>query len=240
MLWALREAGHDVPGVDVFVDGTRAARRRAVQLGRAGVLRSRSAVADAARPASDTRACAATWSRACIRAETEVAGAPTGGMDQTVALLAEAGAALLIDFDDRRDAAGAAARSAAAGLGAAGHRHPGLATRSSTAGTPRAGRDCEAAAAALGRARRCGRPTSATVEALDDERVRRRARHVVTEIDRVDATVDGARGRRLGARSAGCFVASHVSMRDDFEISCPELDAVVDDRRRGRARWAPG
>ena len=36
---------------------------------------------------------------ACIRAETEVAGAPTGGMDQTVSLLASADHALLIDFD---------------------------------------------------------------------------------------------------------------------------------------------
>ena len=35
-----------------------------------------------------------------MRAETEVAGAPTGGMDQTVALFAEPDAALLIDFDD--------------------------------------------------------------------------------------------------------------------------------------------
>ena len=39
---------------------------------------------------------------ACMRAETEVVGAPTGGMDQTVALLAKPGTALLIDFDAAR------------------------------------------------------------------------------------------------------------------------------------------
>ena len=83
------------------------------------------------------------------------------------------------------------------------------------------------------------------MEALADDRVRRRARHVVTEIARVTETV--------AALEAGdwdevgrLFVASHVSMRDDFEISCPELDAAVvvaveagavggpDDRRRLR------
>ena len=48
-----------------------------------------------------------------MRAETEVVGAPTGGMDQTVAMLGEAGTALLIDFDlppTRAERAGASGR----------------------------------------------------------------------------------------------------------------------------------
>ena len=64
------------------------------------------------------------------------------------------------------------------------------------------------------------------VEAHADARNRRRARHVVTEIDRVAATVEAVRAgdwRAVGAM----FLASHVSMRDDFEISCPELDVAV-------------
>ena len=68
--------------------------------------------------------------------------------------------------------------------------------------------------------------TLEAVEALADDRVRRRARHVVTEIQRVRDTV--------AALAAGdwdevgrIFDASHVSMRDDFEISCPELDCAV-------------
>ena len=52
---------------------------------------------------------------ACMRAESEVAGAPTGGMDQTVSLLAEEGSALLIDFDDD-ETAQVAFPIAAAGL----------------------------------------------------------------------------------------------------------------------------
>ena len=98
MVWALREAGHDIGGVDLFVDSS-------VPLG-AG-LSSSAALECAVGGRSGRRARRARLTpdlrrelvAACMRAETEVVGAPTGGMDQTVAMLAEAGAALLIDFD---------------------------------------------------------------------------------------------------------------------------------------------
>ena len=64
------------------------------------------------------------------------------------------------------------------------------------------------------------------VEALPDDRVRRRARHVVTEIQRVTDTV-AALGAGRWDEVGGLFDASHRSMRDDFEISCPELDCAV-------------
>ena len=35
------------------------------------------------------------------------------------------------------------------------------------------------------------------------------------------------------------MTASHASLRDDFEVSCPELDAAVE-RRSAPARWEPG
>jgi galactokinase len=65
------------------------------------------------------------------------------------------------------------------------------------------------------------------VAALEDDRIRRRARHVVTEIARVRMAVDAI---TLGDWPAlgGLFAASHASMRDDFEISCPELDVAVE------------
>ena len=85
---------------------------------------------------------------ACIRAETEVAGAPTGGMDQTVSMLAEAGAALLIDFEDHTSSP-VAMRLAEAGLALLVTD-----TRVSHAlvdgGYRERRADCEAAAAALG------------------------------------------------------------------------------------------
>ncbi len=69
--------------------------------------------------------------------------------------------------------------------------------------------------------------------------LRRRARHVVTEIERVH--------RRVAALEAGdwaavgrLFAASHASMRDDFEISCPELDLAVGTAPSRPARSAPG
>ena len=85
--------------------------------------------------------------------------------------------------------------------------------------------DCERAAAAL------GVPTLReadldAVEALTDNLARRRARHVVTEIARVEVAASALRDGDLPALGAQ-MAASHVSMRDDFEISCAELDTAV-------------
>jgi galactokinase len=63
---------------------------------------------------------------------------------------------------------------------------------------------------------------------IDDETVRRRARHVITEIQRVDDFV--AALMHGDYRGAGeIMVASHRSLRDDFEVSTPELDAAIAD-----------
>ena len=62
---------------------------------------------------------------------------------------------------------------------------------------------------------------------LPDEVMRRRVRHVVTEIDRVTLTADALRAGEL-AEVGRLFVASHESLRDDFEVSCDELDAAVE------------
>jgi galactokinase len=82
---------------------------------------------------------------------------------------------------------------------------------------------CRAAEAVVGPLRSA---TLADLGAVDDEVVRRRARHVVTENARVDelvaALAEGDR-RAIGAVMA----ASHASLRDDFEVSSPALDAVV-------------
>ena len=160
---------------------------------------------------------------ACIRAETEIAGAPTGGMDQTVSMLAEPGAALLIDFEGHTTSP-VAMRLASAGLALlVTDTRVSHALVDGEYGERRA--DCEAAAHALGLPS-LRHADLAGVEALEDDRIRRRARHVVTEIDRVAATVEAVRAGDWHAVGA-LFMASHVSMRDDFEISCPELDAAV-------------
>ena len=62
----------------------------------------------------------------------------------------------------------------------------------------------------------------------------RRVRHVVTENQRVLDTVPTLRAE--GPRAIGALLdASHVSMRDDFEISVPELDLAVDTARAAGA-----
>ncbi len=53
-----------------------------------------------------------------------------------------------------------------------------------------------------------------------------RARHVVTEIARTVDAAEAFRGRRWSEVGALMY-ASHASMRDDFEISVPEIDALV-------------
>lgn len=60
-----------------------------------------------------------------------------------------------------------------------------------------------------------------------DDVVAKRARHVITENDR---TVEAAQALRNNdmARLAVLMEQSHVSMRDDFDITCPEVDAIVE------------
>jgi galactokinase len=58
------------------------------------------------------------------------------------------------------------------------------------------------------------------------ERLFCRVRHVVTENDRVRAAADALAGNDAGALGS-LLDASHDSLRDDFEVSCPELDTLV-------------
>jgi galactokinase len=88
---------------------------------------------------------------------------------------------------------------------------------------------CEAAARALN----VSALREATMASLEAGRARlepvafRRARHVVTEIER---TLQAARALRASdwAAAGELMYASHASLRDDFEVSCPELDLVVE------------
>src|SRR4051794_21644712 len=221
VLWALREDGIDLPGMDVVVHGT-------VPLG-AGLSSSAALECSVA-----LAACALAGLpvdndlrhrlvAACIRAETEVAGAPTGGMDQSISLLAVADAALLIDFT------GDTSRPVPLHLSEAGLTLLVTDTRVKHAlvdgGYAARRADCEAAAEALG-VPSLREATLDSLGGIDDERVRRRATHIVTEIARVRdvvAAVSAADWAAVGS----VFAASHASMRDDFEISCPELDLTV-------------
>ena len=87
-------------------------------------------------------------------------------------------------------------------------------------------RDCEVAVAALDVPSLRG-ASADLVEVADlDPVVRRRARHVVSEIARTRAAVEAIRTGDLPALGQ-LFAASHASMRDDFEITVPPVDALV-------------
>ena len=64
------------------------------------------------------------------------------------------------------------------------------------------------------------------VEEEDPLKVRARARHVHTENRRVEEALDAMRNRDV-ARLGRLMVQAHISARDDYEISCPELEALV-------------
>lgn len=160
-------------------------------------------------------------------AENRVVGAPTGIMDQSASLLGEADSGVFLDC-----------RSLDADVIPLGFAEAGLSllvidTRVShshaTGGYAARRASCEAGAAALGveslRWVEVGDLDRAR-ELLDDETFRR-VRHVVTENQRVLDTVRTLREHGPGAIGP-LLDASHVSMRDDFEISVPELDLAVE------------
>ncbi len=170
----------------------------------------------------------------CIRAENDYVGAPTGGMDQTVAMLGRSGFALLLDFADGGvTPVELPLHDAALALLVIDTRVSHTLTDGSY-GDRRT--ECADAAAALG-VGSLRDADLASVERMDDPVLLRRARHVVTENQRVLDAVAAVEAGDWAALSA-TLDASHVSMRDDFEISCPELDLAVEASRRAGALGA--
>lgn len=153
--------------------------------------------------------------RAARDAEARATGVPVGLLDQMASVYGEAGAALLLDCD--RLEVEPVPIPATLGIGVV---HSGV-TRT-LAGSAYAERRaaCEAAATRLGL--RSLRDASLDVVADDP-----RARHVVSENGRVRAAADALRAGDL--RAVGTLaLASHASLRDDFEVSTPELDLLVE------------
>jgi galactokinase len=221
-LWSLQQAGVAVPGLDLAVSSD-------VPLG-AGLSSSASLEAAVALSAAelagrpDDEELRHLLIRAAIRAENEVVGAGTGGMDQTVALLAEEGSALLIHTRDFQT------EPVQLGLAAAGLELLVIDTRvkHTLADGQYAQRraDCDGATRELG-LEWLSDATAADVERLEDPRLRARARHVVTENQRVDTVVELVRAGRV-AEIGPLLDASHASLRDDYEVSAVELDVVVE------------
>jgi galactokinase len=167
----------------------------------------------------------------CQRAENEYVGVQCGIMDQLASTLSRAGHALLIDCRTL------AYEHVPLALGQAGLAlvvvNSGVKRELATSAYNDRRRECLDAVAVLGA--RLGRPeltslrdvTSQELERIDIDSVPlRRARHVVSEIGRVAATVEAL--RRADYAAVGALMQeSHRSLREDFEVSSPELDLLV-------------
>ena len=222
VVWAFREDGHDVPGLDLLVDGR-------VPLG-AGLSSSAAlecAVALALDSLLDLGLGTDRLASLAQRAENDFVGAPTGVMDQIASLHGRDGHALLLDT---RSMAVEAIPLDASGDGLVlvvvdTRVHHALGDGSY--GDRRSA--CERATEALGVSALRDVPLDGLTDRLAplDDELRRRARHVVTENARVLAAVDALRAGdwpELGR----LMTASHESLRDDYEVSCVELDAAVE------------
>lgn len=226
--WALREDGHVVPGADIRIVSTvpvgaglssSAALECSVLAAFDGLL-DLGFLADAS-----GRARAALL---CQRAENDIALAPTGGMDQAASMRTTARHAILVDSRSGD------VRHVPVELGAHGLALLVVDTRAEHAlvdgqyAQRRA--TCERAAASLGvETLREVSPVQleAALARLADDVSRARVRHVVTEIDRVTRCVAALEGEDF-EEVGRLFTQSHLSLRDDYEVSCRELDLVVD------------
>jgi len=222
--WSLHAEGLPVGGADLDFDGN-------VPLG-AGLSSSAAlecATAVALTELYDVDVERPALAALCRRAENDYVGVPSGVMDQYASLLCTAGHALFLDTRSMRP------EQVPLDLGAAGlallvidTRAPHRLVEGEYADRRSA---CEQAAEQLGvRALRdiTAEELETALDKLGGEVQRRRVRHIVTENARVLEVVallrDGGDPRRVGP----LLSASHTSLREDYEVTSPELDEAVD------------
>jgi galactokinase len=156
--------------------------------------------------------------KACQRAEHAASGVPCGIMDQLASAVGVAGCALLIDCSSLSVEPVPLPEM----VDVVVHSGERRALSASAYAERRA--QCEAAEAVVGPLKDAG---PADLLAIRDPVLGRRARHVVTENARVRAFAQALAGGDLP--SAGrLMVESHSSLAEDFEVSTPTLDRLVD------------
>ncbi|GAA1851595.1 galactokinase [Myceligenerans crystallogenes] len=242
--WALARAGHEVRGFDAVVDscvpfGAGLSSSASLECAFAVAIDDVSGLGLAADDEGRTQLV-----EACRRAENEIAGAPTGGLDQSAAMRCGEGTALLLDFRPGLSAVESGQpvpfEPASGGLEllVVDTRAP-HALVDGQYGARRA--SCERAAEILGVDNLREIVPAELDDALaklapsdDDGVLARRVRHVVTETERTAAFAEHVAGGRV-AEVGPLMTASHASLRDDYEVSCRELDLVVDTAVRAGA-----
>jgi galactokinase len=225
--WVLRSEGFD-GGADLVVAGDVPAgaglsSSHALQCATALALLGLAGV-ELDEPDAPSRATVARWVQ---RSENDYVGVPTGLLDQTASLSCVRDHVLFLDVRSG-EMEQVPFDASSAGLAVlvvdtrAKHSHSDSGYRERRAG-------CERAASLLG----VPALRDVTESGLDDalgglpEDLRPLVRHVVTENARVERTVEHLRTGGI-ADIGGLLTASHASMRDDYRISCLELDVAVD------------
>ena len=220
--WALVQAGATSQGFDLFVESD-------VPVG-AGLSSSAAIECSVALALNDLWGAGLpknVLAKVGQKAENEIVGAPTGIMDQTASLFGQADHAVFLDCRTL-DAKAIALSLEENGLEII-VMDTRVAHRLTDGGYAARRESCEKASSLIGVASL----RDVTVERLDaakhllDDVEYKRARHVVTENERVQQTVKLL--AESGPKSIGqLMIDSHTSMRDDFQISITELDVAVD------------
>ncbi|MHC9044619.1 galactokinase [Microbacterium saperdae] len=220
--WALQLAGASGHGVDIAI-----ASDVPVGAGLSSSAAIEGATASALNDLWDAGLDRVALARVGRRAENEAVGAPTGIMDQMASMLGEPDEAIFLDCRSLE------AQTVPVGAAASGLAILVMDTRvkhaHSTGGYGERRASCEKGAAVMGVSslRDVSVADLPRAEELMDDVTFRRVRHIVTENQRVLDTVRVL--REQGAWAIGeLLIASHASMRDDFEISVPELDTAVE------------
>jgi galactokinase len=218
VLWALGVKG----GVDLLIDGH-------VPLG-AGLSSSAAlecSVATAMNHLFDLGFNLEELARLTQKAENQYVGVPCGIMDQSVSLMATQGSALLLDCRDlsTKNIPFDVASSGLELLIIDTQAHHAL----TDGGYAERRASCESVVAKLG----IKSLRELTMEQLENSRGSLtetefvRARHAVTEMKRVLDCVQALSGSNF-AKVGELINQSHASLRDDYTVSCPELDTAVD------------
>ena len=169
----------------------------------------------------------ADLARVTQRAENEFVGVPCGIMDQSISLMGKSGHALLLDCRDL------STRQIRVDFANAGLKLLIVDTRAHHAlvdgGYAQRRAQCESVASLLGvKALR-----DLSLSELEVARGKlpeinfKRARHVITEISRVEEAVQALEIDDF-EKFGSLMTKSHISLRDDYNVSCSELDLAVD------------
>jgi len=219
-VWGLRSFDVPVAGADIVLETT-----LPVGAGLSSSAALTCAVAIALADLADANLTREVLAQIGAKAENDFVGAPTGLMDQYTVMLAKAGHALHLDFSTtppthRPISVDWTADSLVLAVIDTNVKHS---LASGEYAVRRA--ECEAAAAEAG-LEKLAQIGLDELLALPDE-LRPRARHVLTETARVKASIT-ALARRDWTAFGTMLTASHESLRDDFAVSCPELDVAVE------------